>query len=448
MTSNVTSAPNDEYVHVCEAVIAFGRRLASDFLFATPMILPRIVITGIGLTAPNGNSLAEFRGNLLAGKAGIEWLEVRYMGKLLAGVCHFDALRHQKKKEVRVGTRAGSISIYCAREAVADSGVNFEALPKDRVGIYIGCTEHGNVETENEIYNISKFNYDTKYWSHYHNPRTVANNPAGETSLNMGITGPAYTIGAACAAGNLGLIHASQMLRLGEVDFAICGGVSESIHTFGIFAGFKSQGALATHEDPAKASRPFDKARNGIVVSEGGCLSTLERLDDALARGAKIYGEIAGYGVNSDASDYVLPNPVRQAECVRKALAHAKLAPADIHIVNTHATATPLGDIQECEAIRAVFGEGCPETYINNTKGYIGHCMGAAGALELAGNLPSFDDRIVHPSINVDELDPACALPGLVLNTPVQAAKVDTILNNSFGMLGINSTLIVRRFVA
>jgi 3-oxoacyl-[acyl-carrier-protein] synthase II len=412
------------------------------------MTLPRIVITGIGLTAPNGNSLAEFRGNLLAGKAGIEWLEVRYMGKLLAGVCHFDALRHQKKKEVRVGTRAGSISIYCAREAVADSGVNFEAMPKDRVGIYIGCTEHGNVETENEIYNISKFNYDTKYWSHYHNPRTVANNPAGETSLNLGVTGPAYTIGAACAAGNLGLIHASQMLRLNEVDFAICGGVSESIHTFGIFAGFKSQGALATHEDPSKASRPFDKARNGIVVSEGGCLYTLERLDDALARGAKIYGEIAGYGVNSDASDYVLPNPVRQAECVRKALAHAGLAPRDIHIVNTHATATPLGDIQECEAIRAVFGEGCPDTYINNTKGYIGHCMGAAGALELAGNLPSFEDRVVHPSINVDELDPACALPGLVLNTPVQVAKVDTILNNSFGMLGINSTLIVRRFVA
>jgi 3-oxoacyl-[acyl-carrier-protein] synthase II len=224
--------------------------------------------------------------------------------------------------------------------------------------------------------------------------------------------------------------------------------VSESIHTFGIFAGFKSQGALATHEDPSKASRPFDKARNGIVVSEGGCLYTLERLDDARARGAKIYGEIAGYGVNSDASDYVLPNPFRQAECVRKALAHAGLAPQDIHIVNTHATATPLGDIQECEAIRAVFGAGCPDTYINNTKGYIGHCMGAAGALELAGNLPSFEDRVVHPSINVDELDPACALPGLVLNTPVQVAKVDTILNNSFGMLGINSTLIVRRFVA
>lgn len=407
----------------------------------------RIVITGVGLAAPNGNSLAEFRRNLLDGVAGIERTEVHYMGSQIAGVCHFDPLRYQKKKEVRVGTRAGSIAIYCAREAIADSGVAWDGVAKDRVGIYIGCTEHGNVETEQEIFNISKFNYDTKFWSHYHNPRTVANNPAGETSLNLGVTGPSYTIGAACAAGNLGLVHATQMLRLGEVDFAICGGVSESIHTFGIFAGFKSQNALASHEDPKKASRPFDKARNGIVISEGGGLYTLERLEDAQARGAKIYGEIAGYHVNSDASDYVLPNPTRQAECVRAAIARAGLTPKDIHIVNTHATATPLGDIQECEAIRSVFGEGCPDTYINNTKSFIGHAMGAAGALELAGNLPAFDDLMVHPTINVDELDPACALPGLVLNHPVKAAKVDTILNNSFGMLGINSTLIVRRFV-
>ncbi len=410
--------------------------------------LPRIVITGVGLTAPNGNSLAEFRQNLLTGVAGVERMEVRYMGTLLAGVCHYDPLRYQKKKEVRVGTRAGSISIYCAREALADAGLAAETLVKDRTGIYIGCTEHGNVETENEIFNISKFNYDTKFWSHYHNPRTVANNPAGETSLNLGTTGPAYTIGAACAAGNMGLIHATQMLRLGEVDLAICGGVSESIHTFGIFAGFKSQGALASHEDPRKASRPFDKARNGIVVSEGGALYTLERLDDALRRGAKIYAEIAGYCVNSDASDYVLPNPTRQAECVRKAIAHAGLTPQAIHIVNTHATATPLGDIQECEAIRAVFGEGCPDTHINNTKSFIGHCMGAAGALELAGNLPSFEDLVVHPTINVDDLDPQCAIPGLVLNSPKKAGRVDAILNNSFGMLGINSTLIVKRYAA
>ena len=141
----------------------------------------RIVITGVGLTAPNGNSLPEFRKNLLDGVAGIERKEIRYMGSQLAGVCHYDPLRHQTKKEVRVGTRAGSIAIYCARGALADSGVDFDLLPKERVGIYIGCTEHGNVETENEIYAISKFNYDTSYWSHHHNPRTVANNPTARS---------------------------------------------------------------------------------------------------------------------------------------------------------------------------------------------------------------------------------------------------------------------------
>ncbi len=405
----------------------------------------RIVITGIGLTSPNGSNLREFRDNLLAGKSGVRTIDMRYMGPVHAGVCEFEATRHQSRKQLRVGTRAGSIAIYCANEARLDSGVDWDSVPKNRVGVYVGLTEHGNVETENEIYNISQFNYNTRYWTHHHNPRTVANNPAGEITINLKITGPHYTIGAACAAGNAGLIQGLQMLQLNEVDFVFAGGVSESIHTFGIFAAFKSQGALAHHEDATKASRPFDKDRNGIVVSEGGCLYTLERLEDALARGAKIYGEIAGYCINSDATDYVLPNSERQAECVQGALAKGGLAPADIHIVSTHATATPMGDAQECKALAGIFGDS-PDTHVNNTKGFIGHAMGAAGALELAGNLPSFEDGMVHPSINVDNLDPECYLPNHVLNTPVKAKRVDAILNNSFGMLGINSTVIVRRW--
>jgi 3-oxoacyl-[acyl-carrier-protein] synthase II len=406
---------------------------------------PRIVITGLGLTAPNGNSLAEFRANLLAGKARIAEIDVRHMGRQPAGVCDFDATKWQKRKEIRNGTRVGSISIYCAREALADAGLDWDRTDKSRVGVYLGITEHGNVETENEIHNISQFGNDTKYWTHHHNPRTVANNPAGEVTMNLGITGPHYTIGAACAAGNAGLIQAAQMLQLGEVDLAFAGGVSESIHTFGIFAGFKNQGALAQHVDPNQASRPFDKDRNGIVISEGGAVYVLERLDDALARGARIIAEIAGWCINSDATDAVLPNPERQTECVRLALARAGMQPNDIHIVSTHATATALGDVQECTALRSVF-TGCPDTRINNTKSFIGHCMGAAGALELAGNLPSFEDGWVHPTINIREIDPECALPGLVVNQAVRVPKVTAILNNSFGMLGINSALIVKKY--
>lgn len=407
--------------------------------------LARVVITGVGLTAPNGNNLAEFRQALLQGRSGVQPWEIRYFGKTLAGICNFEATRYQKRKDLRRGTRAGSISIYCAHEALKDAGIAWDGVDKSRVGVYVGTTEHGNVETETEIYEVSKQNYNLDFWTHHHNPRTVANNPAGEVTLSLGITGPAYAIGAACAAGNLGVIHATQMLQLGEVDLAFGGGVSESIHTFGIFAGFKQQGALATHEDPTKASRPFDKARNGIVVAEGGCLYTLERLEDALKRGAKIYAEIAGWHVNSDASDYVLPNSERQTECMRGALKRAGMQPGDIGVVNTHATSTPSGDEMEAAAVNAVFGD-YQGVHVNNTKSYIGHAMGAAGALELAGNLPSFDDGVVHPTINIDELDPECAVRGLVINQPKQAGEVKTIMNMSFGMLGINSALIVKKY--
>ena len=405
----------------------------------------RIVITGVGLTAPNGNNLNEFRKNLLAGKSGVQKFETRYMGEVLAGVCDFDALKYQKKKELRRGTRAGSIAIYCCREAAIDAGINMESVDRSRVGVYLGVTEHGNVETENEVYNISKYDYDTKFWSHHHNPRTVANNPAGEVTLNMKITGPHYTIGAACAAGNMGVIQGLQMLRLGEVDLALAGGVSESIHTFGIFASFNSEGALASHEDPTKASRPFDKNRNGIVCSEGGGVYTLERLSDAQKRSAKIHGEIVGYATNSDAFDFILPEPERQAECMRLALERAGLRPSDINILNAHATATQLGDIQECKALRKVFG-GEKAVWINNTKSFIGHTMGAAGTLELSGNLPAFEDRLVHPTINLDELDPECSLENIVTGEPRRLDRVDYIMNNSFGMFGINSVLIVKRF--
>lgn len=402
-------------------------------------------MTGVGLTAPNGNHLDELRQSLLSGRSGVRAYEIRYYGPTLAGVCDFEVQRYQSKKDSRRGTRAGSIGIYCANEALKDSGIDWANVSKENVGIYIGVTEHGNVETENEVYQLKGYDYDTSFWSHHHNPRTVANNPAGEIALNLGVTGPHYTIGAACAAGNAGLIQGVQMLRLGECDLAFAGGVSESIHTFGIFAGFASQGALASHEDPAKASRPFDRKRNGIVVAEGGCVYVLERLSDAKARGAKIYAEIVGYAINTDATDFVLPNAERQAQCMNLALRRAGLAAEQIDIVSTHATGTTNGDSLECQAVRAVFGKS-EKTWINNAKSFIGHSMGAAGAIELAGNLPSFNDGVVHPTINVDELDPDCDIPGLVVNQPREVGKVEYILNNSFGMLGINSALIVKRF--
>jgi 3-oxoacyl-[acyl-carrier-protein] synthase II len=406
----------------------------------------RVVITGVGLSSPCGNALAELRRNLLGAKSGVRPWSLRHIGDTLAGVCEYDALRHQSKKELRRGTRAGSLAVWCAREALADAGLDAARLAPElraRLGVFTGITEHGNVETELEIHQVSQYGFDLRYWSHHHNPRTVANNPAGEVTLNLGLGGPAYSLGAACAAGNLGLIHGVQALRLGDIDLALAGGVSEAVHTFGIFASFRAQGALAAHADPGRASRPFDRDRNGIVVAEGGCLFVLERLDDARARGARILAEVLGYCVNSDGSDFVLPDARGQSACMRGALRSAGIEPGEVDLISTHATSTKSGDEIECAAIRDVFAGTRP--WINNTKSFFGHAMGAAGALELAGNLPSLADGWVHPTLNVENLDPACELPGLVLDTPRQAGRVRTILNMSFGMLGINSAVVVGR---
>lgn len=405
----------------------------------------RVVITGIGLAAPNADNIQDFRAKLLRGESHIQEIDLRYFGKAPAGLCTFPETRYRKKKENKRGTRAGCLGVYCAHEAIKDANLSLDQYDKSRIGVYIGLTEHGTVETENEIYAISQYGYNVDFWTHHHNPRTVLNNPAGEITMSLGITGPHYSIGAACAAGNASLIQGVQMLRLGEIDMALAGGISESTGSFGIFASFKAQGALGSATDPRQACRPFDISRNGIVVSEGASIYVLELLEKALERNAPIYGEIAGYAMNSDANDFVLPLGERQAECMLLALNRASLKPQDIDIVSTHATGTPQGDIEECKAIRQVFNN-CPTTYINNTKSIIGHAMGAAGVLELAGNLPSFNDNAVHPTINVRELDPECYLPNLVLNEPLQLESISTILNNSFGMVGINSTVIIKKY--
>jgi 3-oxoacyl-[acyl-carrier-protein] synthase II len=404
----------------------------------------RVVITGVGLAAPNAVNLPEFRQKVLSGESNTQEIDLRYFGKAPAGLCSIPETKYRKKKENKRGTRAGCLGVYCAHEALADAELISNDYDKARTGVYIGLTEHGTVETENEIYSIKQYGYDVAFWTHHHNPRTVLNNPAGEITMSLGITGPHYSIGAACAAGNASLIQGVQMLRLGEVDLAIAGGISESTGSFGIFASFKAQGALGYAEDPRQACKPFDRDRNGIVISEGACLYTLETLDKARSRGAKIYGEIVGYAMNSDAKDFVLPFGERQAECMALALERAGLKPEEIDIISTHATGTKQGDIEECKAIRAVFGSSS-KSYINNTKSIIGHAMGAAGVLELAANLPSFEDNLVHPTINITNLDPECELNNLVHQGAKACDSISSILNNSFGMVGINSCLIVKK---
>ncbi len=401
-----------------------------------------VVITGLGLTSPLGDNLEQFRLGLLEGRSGITPHEVRYMGTRVAGLCSFPEDRYQSRKARRRGTRAGAIGNYCAGQALENARVDLSSWDREKIGVYVGITEHGNVETEQEIYELHQNDRKTEFWSPHHNPRTVANAPAGEITLNFQLTGPHYTIGAACAGGNAGLIQGLQMLQLGEIDLAIAGGVSESPQSFGIFAGFEAQGALGSHENPQKSIRPLDLRRNGTVISEGGCLFILERESDARKRGAPILAKILGHAMNSDASDFVNPNPKRQARCLQMALERAGLRPEQIDLISLHATATGAGDISEMSAVKEIFGTDTNGPFINFTKGHIGHTMGAAGALELAGNLPSLWDGKIHPGIHLEQIDPLCAHPGLVYLDKRQA-DVKILLNNSFGMLGTNSVVIV-----
>ena len=320
-------------------------------------------------------------------------------------------------------------------------------VDKSRVGIYIGVTEHGNVETENEIFQLKGFDYDTSYWSHHHNPRTVANNPAGEVALNMEVTGPHYTIGAACAAGNAGLIQGSRCcgwanatLRLGRRR------LGEHSHVRHLRQLQAVRVPWPSTKIPTRASRPFDRAsdrdrrrRRRLHVRAGatGRRSPAGRHDPR--RAGRLRHEHRRHGF-------------RVAQCRRGRpnvfgwrLKRAGLVPEQIDLVSTHATGTTSGDTQECAGLREVFGKS-ERTYFNNTKSFIGHSMGAAGALELAGNLPSFRDGNCHATINVEELDPDCELSGLVVNQPREVGKIQYMLNNSFGMLGINSVLIVKKF--
>jgi 3-oxoacyl-[acyl-carrier-protein] synthase II len=268
----------------------------------------------------------------------------------------------------------------------------------------------------------------------------VANNPAGEVRCAWHHGRP--TASARLRGGQPGLIHGAQMLQLGEVDLALGGGVSESIHTFGIFASFKRR-ARSRARRPAQASRPFDRDATASS-SRRAAACTRWNASRTRARAARASSPRSS-GWSSTPTPRLRAAARRAPERVHPRRAGARAArPDEIDIVSSHATATPQGDQQECEALRAVFGD-CESVFVNNTKSFIGHTMGAAGALELAGNLPSFDDGFVHPTINVEHLDPACEVRNLVLGEPHRPRRIDHILNLSFGMLGINSAVIVRR---
>lgn len=405
----------------------------------------RIVITGVGVISPLGNTTHELRSNILNLKSGITSSDYPYFPNTPTGRCVFDSSMFQNKKMLNRGTRSGSIAIYCARQAILDSKILWDDISKKEVGVILGLAEHGSNETSLEINKLKDENAgNIDYWSPYHGFKIIMNSPSGEVSSNLGITGPHYTVSSACSSGNLAIIQAVQQILLGEINFAICGGISAVLESYIGLASFKAQGILATHLDPQKASRPLDSNRNGVVLSEGGGILFLERLSSAIKRNATIYCEIESYHSNSDAHDYTQPLLERQVECIEAALSKASLVASNIDLVNLHATGTQLGDILECRALQKVF-KNSPDTFFNSSKGALGHAMGASSVVEVIANIPSFADNLIHPSINIDELDTECYLSNLVINKPVKK-NINRILKNSFGMMGANSCIIYKKY--
>ena len=399
----------------------------------------RIVITAVGLTSPLGNDLTALRHHSLEGQSGLVTVKLPHIGTVVAGKCHFDPLLYQTGKSLRHSTRAGSIAIYCACQALEKAHVKHPH--KKNIGTYIGITEHGIVNTEQQLATLQKFQYDLSVFDPYQNPKIISNNPSGSVALHLQLKGPAYTLGGACASGLLGIIEGARALQLNECDIALCGGVGESIQSFISFASFLAQGALSRHTPPQEASRPFDAHRTGLVVSEGGCLLTLERESHARERQAPILGVLKSYHVSNGGTHLVMPDSQSQVDCMESTIQKAGLVPADIDFINTHATGTQAGDLIEASSIHRVFGVAHPQVPVNNLKGLMGHTMGASGALELVANLPSFQDGYIHPCTPLHTIDPA--LPPLhFLKTPQESHSMH-FLKNAFGMLGICTCVIV-----
>ena len=397
-----------------------------------------IAITAVGLTCPLGKTLEEFRSHVLENRCGLRKISLPHIGEVVAGTCDFNALLYQSGKELRHSTRGASIAIYCARQALERACLR--SFNPKRVGVYIGITEHGTVETEKQLSSLRAFSWDLNTFDPYQNLKTISNNPAGAVAGKLCLEGPAYTLGGACAAGLLGLIEGARALKLGECDFALCGGVSESTQSFLSFASFQSQGLLSKQAEVQVACRPFDKNRSGLVVSEGGCLFVLEREKQARKRGGKVLGVLESYQVNSGGKHASVSHGPSQVRCMRSALKKAGLESGDIDWVNAHATGTKLGDLVEAESLWEVFGQA--KVPVNNLKSLIGHTMGASGALELAVNLPAFEDGIVHACCGLKTVDKLC--PPICLPRSSRKGPVTRLLKNAFGMWGIHACAIVK----
>ncbi len=409
----------------------------------------RVVITGLGVVSALGNDLETFWNQLVAGQCGIDRITAfdptGFDTQIAGEVKNFNpAPAFPSPKEIRRTDRFSQFGIYAGWQALRDSGLDLEKVNRDEVGVFIG-SGIGGLETVTAQHKVLLERGPGRL-SPFMIPMLISNMASGLLSMYHNLRGPNFATCSACATANHALGEAWRTIKMGDAQVMLAGGAEATIVPIGI-GGFCAMKAMSTRNDqPKRASRPFDKERDGFVMGEGSGVLVLEELQHAKARGARIYCEMAGYGNTADAHHLTAPSPGGEGatRCMRMALHNAGLNPEDISYINAHGTSTPQGDIAETEAIKTVFGPHARKLAVSSTKGATGHMLGAAGAVEMIVCAKALQTDTVPPTINYEFPDPACDLdyvPNTARQMPIQA-----VVNNSFGFGGHNASLIAKKF--
>lgn len=410
----------------------------------------RVVITGMGLVTPLGHDLETFWNSLLAGQCGIDRITAfdpeKFDTQVAGEVKNFNpAPAFPSPRDVRRTDRFAQFGVYAAWQALQDSGLDVKTANTDEYGAIVG-SGIGGLTTTTEQHAILLERGPGRL-SPFMIPMLISNMASGLISMFFNLRGPNFATCSACATANHAIGEAWRTIKMGDAKVMLAGGAEATIVPIGI-GGFCSMRAMSTHNsEPKRASRPFDRDRDGFVMGEGAGVLVLEELEHAKARGARIYAELAGYGNTADAHHLTAPAPGGEGavRCMRMALRSAGMNPDQISYVNAHGTATPLGDIAETEAVKTVFGDHARKLAVSSTKGATGHMLGAAGAVEMIVCTKAIQTDTMPPTINLENPDPQCDLD-YVPNTARQA-HVEAVVNNAFGFGGHNSTIVARKFV-
>jgi 3-oxoacyl-[acyl-carrier-protein] synthase II len=408
----------------------------------------RVVVTGLGALTPLGNDVETSWENLAAGRSGATRIThfdpSDFAVHFACEVKDFDPTGYIDRKQARRMDRFAHLIVAAARQAEKDAGLEIEQEP-DRIGAAI-ATGIGGLKAFQDCYD-ELLERGPDRVNPFSIPEIIPNMGAAWVSMQLGTQGPLSSQCTACAASNMAIGDGLDAIRLGRADVMLCGGTEAPITVVGI-AGFSAMRALSRRNDePEKASRPFDAERDGFVMGEAGAVVVLEELEHAQARGAKIYAELLGYGVSSDARHITEPDPSGQnpARAMTMAFGDAGVGPDEIDYINAHGTSTPLGDASETRVLKIALGEeNARKTPVSSTKGATGHCLGAAGAVEAIFSILAVNRGVLPPTINYEEPDPACDLDYI----PNESRKADvrTSVSNSFGFGGHNATVVFRRF--